>query len=212
LLAALLAACSTAGESLGVSPNKAVPELDALAPVWRLMQSVGSTVPQQAVPLLQYAAAAADFEQQTSAPVERLHCLAVLLVSAILEAPPVQAAAALLAAAGYMQGLRAASSSDATLAVLLHIAVSVRRACVAAQTAQQAAMGRPAHLVQAAALLRDAASLATLIASQVLHATFALLSEATRIWVKLASDAVGLCAVISQRPYLTPPAGTGRVW
>ena len=168
LLAGLLAPWSNAEQSLGVSPISAVPRLDDLVPLWHAMHSVGSTTPQRAVPVLQGSEAAAGHRQQASAHAERLQCLAALLIGAISEGQPVQAAAALLAAAGFMQGLRAAGGGSATQPVLLHITAWMPRACAAALAAQQAAVGSAECRVQAAALLRDAAALAALIASQVL--------------------------------------------
>ena len=153
---------------MGALAISAVPKLDDLAPLWRMMQTVGTTVPQQAVPMVQHGVPTAGFIQQASDPAERLDHLAAVLISAISEGPPVQAAAALLSAGGYMQGLRAADSRDAALAVLLKVAACVPPACAAAVTAQQVAMGGHADQVQASALLRDAASLAAVAASQVL--------------------------------------------
>ena len=167
LLAGLLAPWASVDQSLGASPISAVPKLDDLAPLWHMMHSVGSTVSQRAMPALQGARAAAGPRQQAAAHAERLHCLAALLIGAISEGPPVQAAAALLAAAGFMQGLRAASGGSATQPVLLHTTVWMPWACAAALSAQQAARGRPERQVQAATLLRDAAAMAALIASQV---------------------------------------------
>lgn len=133
-----------------------------------MMHSVGSTVAQRAMPAPQGARSAASLGQQAAARAERLQCLAALLTSAMSEGPPVQAAAALLAAAGFMQGLHAASGGSAMQPVLLHITAWMPQACAAALAAQQAAVGRSERQVQAAALLRDAAALAALVASQVL--------------------------------------------
>lgn len=169
LLAGLLAAWSPADKPWGPSPSNAVPKVDDLAPLWHMMQTVGSATQQQAMPGLQATTvAAAASRQQASAHQERLQSLAALLICAVSEGPPMQAAAALLAAGGYTQGLRAGSSGDAVQPVLLHIAAWAPRACGAALAAQLVATSGSARQMQAATLLRDAAALAALVASQVL--------------------------------------------
>jgi hypothetical protein len=201
LLAGLLAGWSPADQSMRAPALSAVPQLDDMAPLWRMMQTVGSTVPQQTMSMLPPSAPAAGSRQQASAPAERLDRLAALLVSAISEGPPVQAAAALLAAGGYMQGLRAASSRNATLAVLMCIAACVPLACSAAVIAQQVAMGRPAHQVQAAALMRDAASLAAVVASQVLPVPCDFQWGASRVQCRLG--VFGDASATSRVPHTT---------
>lgn len=163
LLASLLAAWSAVGPP-GSIP---VPQLDQQALMWRAMQLVGHTVPQQASPQTQTAAAAAQSAADCAAAADRLHCLAAVLCSAISDGQPVQATAALLAAAGFMQGLRAAGRGDATLSVLVHITAWLPPACVAAAAAEDVARDGPAQQAHAASLLREAASLAALVASQV---------------------------------------------
>lgn len=167
LLAGLLAAWSAADRSTGTPCSTAVPQLEQQAPLWRLMQLVGHTVPLQAAQRAWTDAGAAQPQPQAAVTADRLHCLAAVLCSGIAEGPPVQAAAALLAAAGYMQGLRAAAKGEVTLSVLVHIAAWVPPACVAAAAAEDAAVNGSTQQAQAASLLRDAASLAALIASQV---------------------------------------------
>lgn len=157
LLSGLLAAWSDVGHP-GAPAGAAQLQLEQLAPLWRLMQVVGHTLARQG--------GAPPPHQQHASAAERLHGLAGVLCNAIADGGAVQSAAGLLAAAGFTQGLR--SADDATLSVLVHLAAWLPPACVAALEAVESAIrGGAAAEEQLATLRRDAASLATLVASQV---------------------------------------------
>ncbi len=159
LLSGLLAAWSDVGHP-GAPAGAAQLQLEQLAPLWRLMQVVGHTLPRQQGP--------PPLHQQHASTAERLHGLAGVLCNAIADGGAVQSAAGLLAAAGFTQGLRSAGADDVTLSVLVYLAAWLPPACVAALEAVEAAIrGGAAAEEQLATLRRDAASLAALVVSQV---------------------------------------------